>query len=165
MTTHLFDDVRLAIRGFRKTPGVTAVIVLALALGIGVNSSCFVYISGLLLHPFPYPQLDRIMTVWESPANQTGERGPVAPANFVDLKERSSSFAALSAFRQWNANLSGIGDPERVQACQVTREFFAVLGMPPTLGRTLEAVDSVVVSQGFWTSRLGADQSVIGKTV
>ena len=80
--THLVDDVRLALRGFRKTPGVTAVIVLALALGIGVNASCFVYISGLLLHPFPYPQLDRIMTVWDSPASHPGERGAVCPREF-----------------------------------------------------------------------------------
>jgi predicted permease len=163
---HLIEDVRLAIRGFRKTPGVSAVIVLALALGIGVNSSCFVYISGLLLHPFPYPQLDRIMTVWESPANQP-ERGPVAPANFLDIKEHSSSYAALSAFRPWNANLSGIGEPERVQACLVTPEFFAVLGIKPALGRTLEAEDAgaLVVSRGFWTSRLQANPSAIGKTV
>ena len=174
--THLIDDVRLAIRGFRKTPGVTAVIVLALALGIGVNSSCFVYVSGLLLHPFPYPQLDRIMTVWESPANQPADRSPVAPANFVDIKDAikgsSSSFSAISAFRPWDANLSGIGDPERVQACMVTPEFFAVLGINPSLGRALGAEDvtpgrpgSLVVSHGFWTSRLSSDPSVIGKTV
>ncbi|HTB12932.1 MAG TPA: ABC transporter permease [Bryobacteraceae bacterium] len=172
MTNHLIDDLRLAIRGFRKTPGVTAVIVLALALGIGVNSSCFVYISGLLLHPFPYPQLDQIMTVWESPANQPGDRGAVAPANFIDIKERIPSFAALSAFRPWNANLSGIGDPERVQACQVTPEFFAVLGIQPALGRTLEAEDAapgtagtIVISRGFWSSRLGSSPEAIGKTV
>ncbi len=169
---HLIDDLRLAIRGFRKTPGVTAVIVLALALGIGVNSSCFVYISGLLLHPFPYPQLDRIMTVWESPADQPGERGAVAPANFLDLKQRSSSFAALSAFRPWDANLSGIGDPERVQACQVTPEFFGALGLAPSLGRAFRPEDAesgrprtMVVSHGFWTSRLASDPSAIGKSV
>ena len=169
---HLLDDVRLALRGFRKTPGVTAVIVLALALGIGVNASCFIYVSGLLLHPFPYPQLDRIMTIWESPANQPGERGAVAPANFVDLKARSTSFAALAAFRPWNANLSGIGDPERVQACLVTPEIFAVLGLTPSLGRALGSEDAeagrpgtLVVSQGFWTNRLASNGAVIGKTV
>jgi putative ABC transport system permease protein len=163
---NVLDDVRLAIRGFRKTPGVTAVIVLALALGIGVNASCFVYVSGLLLHPFPYPQLDRIMTVWESPADHPAERGPVAPADFLDLKERSSSFAALSAFRPWDANLSGIGEPERVQACLVTPEFFAALGIEPSLGRVLDAGNAeLVISRGFWTSRLAASPSVIGKTV
>src|ERR1700684_4394344 len=98
---HLMDDVRLAFRGFRKSPAVAAVIVLALALGIGVNSTCFVYVSGLLLHPFPYPQLDRIMTIWESPANQPGDRAAVAPADFLDAKDRSTSFAALSALRPW----------------------------------------------------------------
>jgi putative ABC transport system permease protein len=170
--THLLDDVRLAIRGFRKTPGVTAVIILALALGIGVNSSCYVYISGLLLHPFPYPQLDRIVTVWESPANRPDDRGAVAPANFLDLKERSTSFAALSAYRPWDANLSGIGEPERVPACLVSPEFFSALGISPVLGRTLTAEDAqpgrpggLVVSRGFWSSRLASDPAAIGKTV
>ncbi len=166
LMTNLMDDVRLAIRRFKKTPGVTAVIVLALALGIGVNASCFVYVSGLLLHPFPYPQLDRIMTVWDSPADHPGERTPFAPANFLDLKERSTSFAAFSAFRSWNANLSGIGDPERVAAALVTPEFFAVLGMNPSLGRALGSDEKeLVVSRGFWSSRLGSNVSVIGKTV
>lgn len=162
---HLVDDVRLAIRGFRKTPGVTAVIILALALGIGVNSSCFVYVSGLLLHPFPYPQLDRIMTVWESPADHPGDRGAVAPANYLDMKEHASSFAALAAFRPWNANLSGIGDPERVQACQVTPEFFAALGIQPSLGRMESEPGAVLVSKGFWSSRLASDPAAIGKRV
>lgn len=162
---HLVDDVRLAIRGFRKTPGVTAVIILALALGIGVNSSCFVYVSGLLLHPFPYPQLDRIMTVWESPADHPGDRGAVAPANYLDMKEHASSFAALGAFRPWNANLSGIGDPERVQACQVTPEFFAALGIQPSLGRVESEPGAVLVSKGFWSSRLASDPAAIGKRV
>jgi putative ABC transport system permease protein len=164
---HLVDDVRLAFRGFRKTPGVSAVIVLALALGIGVNASCLIWVSALVLHPFPYPQLDRIMTVWEAPVNQPGQRGAVAPANFVDLKERSLSFAALAAYRPWNANLSGIGDPERVEACLVTPEFFWALGFPPTLGRTLrdEEPGTLVVSHGFWTTRLASDVAVIGKTV
>ena len=163
---NLFDDVRLAVRGFRKTPGVTAVIVLALALGIGVNSSCFVYISGLLLHPFPYPQLDRIMTIWDSPANHPGDRAAFTPANFVDVKEHTTSFAALAAFRPWNANLSGIGDPERVGAALVTPEFFAVLGIHPSLGRALGTDEKeLVVSRGFWSSRLASSPSAIGKTV
>jgi predicted permease len=172
LMANLIDDVRLAIRGFRKTPGVTAVIVLALALGIGVNASSFIFISGLLLHPFPYPQLDRIVTIWESPVNQPAERQSVSPANFVDLKQRSTSFAALSAFRPWNANLSGIGDPERVLACFATPEFFAVLRLEPLLGRALGSGDAepgrpgtLVVSRGFWTSRLASDKSAIGKTV
>jgi putative ABC transport system permease protein len=125
----------------------------------------------LLLHPFPYPQLDRIMTIWESPVNQPGERGAVAPANFLDL-QANSSFAALSAYRPWSANLSGIGDPERVQACQVTPEFFAALGLAPALGRAFGPDDvkpgrpgTLVISHGFWSSRFASDAAAIGKTV
>ena len=153
--------------GSGKTPGVTAVIVLALALGIGVNASLFrVHQRACCCIAFPYPKLDRIMTVWDSPANQPDDHGVFTPANFLDLKESSTSFEALAAFRPWNANLSGIGDPERVQACLVTPEFFATLGIEPTLGRELGSDEStLVVSRGFWTSRLGADKAAIGKTV
>ena len=169
---HLMDDLKLAFRGFRKTPGVTAVIVLALALGIGVNASCFIFVSSMLLHPFPYPQLERIMTVWESPASMPAERGAVSPANFLDIRERSASFEALSAFRPWNANLSGIGEPERVQACLVTPEFFAALGLAPELGRVFDSADAepgrpgaIVISRGFWVKHFAASPAVLGKTI
>lgn len=170
--SHLMDDLKLALRGFRKTPGVTAVIVLALALGIGVNSSCFIFVSGLLLHPFPYPQLERIMTVWDSPANLPVERGAVSPANFLDIKERSASFEALAAFRPWNANLSGIGEPERVQACVVTPEFFAALGLAPSLGRVITGDDAepgkpgvIVISRGFWAKHFASSPASLGATI
>jgi putative ABC transport system permease protein len=111
------------------------------------------------------------MTIWESPVNQPGERGAVAPANFLDL-QANSSFAALSAYRPWSANLSGIGDPERVQACQVTPEFFAALGLAPSLGRAFGSDDvkperpgTLVISHGFWSSRFASDAAAIGKTV
>jgi putative ABC transport system permease protein len=104
--------------------------------------------------------------------DRPGERAAVGPADFLALKEGDSSFAALSAFRPWNANLPGVGDPERVQARLVTREFFAVLGIKPSLGRTFvaEAAEpgrpgTLTVSHGFWTSRLASDASAIGKTV
>ncbi|HVO98711.1 MAG TPA: ABC transporter permease [Bryobacteraceae bacterium] len=169
---HLVDDIRLALRGFQKTLGVTAVIVLALALGIGVNASCFIWVSALILHPFPYPGLERIVTVWDSPANQPDDRGAVSPANYLDLKKRSSSFEALAAFRPWNANLSGIGEPVHIEACLVTPEYFAALGVAPTLGRVLNEDDAqagrrgaLVVSHDFWTTHLASNPAALGTQV
>ena len=171
MTT-LVRDLRYAVRGLKKNPGATAVIVLALALGIGVNASCFITVSAVILHPLPYPNLDRIMTVWESPANIPADRGPAAPANYFDWKEQSRSFQHLAAYRLWDANLSGIDDPERVLACQVTAEYFSVLGLKPALGRAFRAEDTsgagtnvLVVSDGFWKRRLAAASAVLGKTI
>ena len=165
-------DLRFALRGWKKSPVTTAVLILALALGIGVNASSFVTVNAIILHPLPYPKLDRIVTVWEAPTGQSADREPVAPANFFDLREQSRSFEALAAYRPWDANLTGAGDPERVAACLATPEFFQVLGLAPALGRTYSAVetesgrhDVVVVSQGFWKRRLAGDPAALGKTV
>src|SRR3974390_1083259 len=127
----LLNDLRCGLRDLKKNPGTTAVIVLALALGIGVNASCFSMVNALVLRPLPYPNLDRIMTVWEAPANVRGARGPAAPANFLDWRAQTRSFATVGAMRPWDATLSGIGDPERVQACRVTAEYFPVFGLTP----------------------------------
>ena len=162
---HLIDDVRLAIRGFRKTPGVTAVIVLALALGIGVNSSCFVYVSGLLLHPFPYPQLDRIMTVWESPADHPGDRGAVAPANYLDVQARATSFASLAAFRPGTRTCPGSAIRARCRLAWSRRSFSPYSGFSLRWAGREAGRGTVVVSKGFWSSRLASDPSAIGKTI
>jgi putative ABC transport system permease protein len=165
-------DLRFALRGWKKSPVTTAVLILALALGIGVNAGSFMTVNAIILHPLPYPKLDRIVTVWEAPAGQSADREPVAPANFFDWREQSRSFEALAAYRPWDANLTGAGEPERVAACLATPEFFQVLGLAPALGRTYSAAESgqerhdvVVVSQGFWKRRLAGDPAALGKTV
>lgn len=165
-------DLRFALRGWKQSPVTTAVLILALALGIGVNASCFITVNAIILHPLPYPGLDRIMTLWESPVGQSGKHEPVARANFFDWKERSQSFEALAAYRRWDANLTGSGDPERVRACLATPEFFQVLGLAPALGRTYRTGEAepgrngvVVISRGFWKRHMAADPGVLGKTL
>jgi putative ABC transport system permease protein len=168
----LLCDIRFGFRSLKKNPGTTLVILFALALGIGVNASSFSMVNALVLRPLPYPNLDRIMTLWEAPANVRGERGPAAPANFLDWKEQSRSFEYLAAMQPWDANLSGIGEPERVQACRTTAEFFPILGLRPLLGRAFRedetrgtSANVVVVSEGFWKRRLAGAPDAIGKTV
>jgi hypothetical protein len=94
----LIRDLRQAIRGFRKSPGTTAIIIVALALGIGVNVSSFIIVEGVVLHSPSFPQLDRLMMVWESPAGMAETREGIAPANYLDLKERNQSFQSLGAY-------------------------------------------------------------------
>ncbi|MGA8581728.1 MAG: hypothetical protein WB579_23785 [Bryobacteraceae bacterium] len=129
----LLLDFRYALRALRKSPGATAVAALALALGIGVNTSSFAWVNSLVLHPFPYPKLERIVTVWETIPKLAAERDLVAPANFFDWKEQDRSFDRLALYRPWDANLTGAHEPERIQACLVTADFFAVLGMKPVI--------------------------------
>lgn len=165
-------DLRYASRVLLHSPLTTAVAVLALALGIGVNASSFVSIDSMVLHPLPYPQLDRIVTLWETLPKLRTAQAPLSPADFTDIKNQNQSFSTLAAYRGWDASLTGSGNPERVQAALVTSDFFTVLGMPPELGRT--SIDRqnqpsrprvVVVSDGFWKSRLAGSPAAIGKPI
>jgi putative ABC transport system permease protein len=169
----LLLDIRYALRTLRKSPGATAVAALALALGIGVNTSCFIWVNALVLHPLPYPNLERIMALTETVPRLTDQRDlVVAPANALDWKEQSHAFEQMALYRPWNANLTGAHDPERVQACLVTANFFELLGMKPVLGRAFStqeeepaASGAVIVSHGFWQRRLGSNPNAVGRTM
>ena len=149
-----------------------AVAVLALALGIGVNASIFITVSALILHPLPYPNLDRIVTIWETPPKVHDQKSGFAPANFVDLKNASRSFQDLAEYRSWDASLTSTGTPERVQAAVVSPSFFTVLGTGAELGRVFTGGEdrraqsrAAVLSEGFWKSQLGGSSSAIGSTI
>ena len=168
----LFRDFRHALRGLPKTPAVSIVAVLALALGIGVNTSSFTAVNALVLHPLPFPHLERVMTLWETIPKLGAERDAVAPANFLDWQEQNSAFEQMAASRRWDANLTGVDEPERIQAYLVTPSFFPLLGLKPALGRTFSPGESepahdgvVVVSRGFWQRRLASAPDTIGRTI
>ena len=165
-------DLVYAYRVLRKTPTATAVTILALALGIGANIGSFVVINALLLHPFPYPNLDRIVTVWGSLPKSELNRAGVTPADFEDWKRQSRSFDALAAYTAGSANLTGAERLEPVQAARVGSAFFQVFGMKPVIGRVPVSGDDetatqqiAVVSNGLWRKRFAAAPDVIGKTI
>lgn len=168
----LVRDLRYAARVLLKSPVATSVAVLALALGIGVNASSFITISSLVLRPLPYPRLERIVTIWETPPKLHSQQSAFAPANFIDLRNQTRSFQKLASYRNWDANLTGIGTPERLQACLVSPSFFYVLGIGAEVGRTfVNDPDQpshsrvAVVSEGFWKSHLAASKAAIGASV
>jgi predicted permease len=168
----LGGDIAYAFRTLRKNTGFTLVAVLSLALGIGVNLACFASLYSMAIHPFPYPELPRIMTLSETRVNSPADRDPVAPANYLDWKQRSRSFEYLGAYRDWDVNLTGVDRPDHIQAALASTEFFSVLGIQPMLGRTFTAAECapghdavVVVSQGFWRTRMSAAPDAVGKTV
>jgi len=124
----------------------------------------------MLLRPFPFPKLDRIVTVWETAPKQNDTRLSPAPANFRDWSEQSMQFSQLAAVRGWDANLTGGNVAEHVEGSQVTAEFFSLLGMPLQLGRQIGGTDFqggvapvVVISHGFWQHHLGADPRLVGR--
>jgi putative ABC transport system permease protein len=168
----LLQDVRYGLRMLRKSPGFTAIAVLTFALGIGANTTIFSSVNAMLLRPFPFPHLQQVVAVWETVPKQNRVRLSAAPANFLDWAEQSKGFETLAAVHDWNVNLTGSGVAERVEAYQVTADFFRLLGVPPEMGRAIGTADFnhgvapiVVLSHGFWERHLGSDANVVGKAV
>lgn len=168
----LLQDVRHGIRMLAKDPGFTAVAMIALALGIGANTVMFSFVNAVLLHPFAFKHLDRIVGVWETVPKQNENHIKTAPANLRDWKEQSKGFDMLAASHGWDVNLTGAGVAERLEGYQVTEGFFSLLGMPPHLGRVITEGDFqpghtsvVVLSFGFWQRHLAADPGIVGKSL
>jgi predicted permease len=167
--TWLFDlahDARYALRTMGRSPGFTAVAVLALALGIGANTALFSIVDGVLFRPLPYADEDALVVVLEDGDN------PVSPANFVDWREQSSGFQGMGAAQYWTANLMGGDRPEQVFALQVTPDLFTVLGVSPLVGRMFRPDEatpgndrSVLLSHTSWQRRFAGDPGVVGRTM
>ena len=168
----LLQDLRYGLRMLGKSPGFTAVAVLTLALGIGATTAIFSSVNAMLLKPFPFPDLDRLVAVSETAPKQALGEMSAAPANFRDWQEQGKGFEFLAARHRWNVNLTGEGVAEHVEAYQVTAAFFSLLGIAPQLGRALNAGDYeagqtsvIVLSYGFWQRSLAGDPLVVGRTL
>jgi putative ABC transport system permease protein len=168
----LIQDLRYGARVLMKAPGTTAVAALALALGIGANTATFSGVRALVLNPLPFRDLDRVVRVWDSDPKHGAAQNMVSAGDFHDWRERSRSFARLAAFNVWNGNLTGAGDPERLQGAVVSPDLFPLLGMNALLGRTFDRVaelpgadDVVVLSHGLWQRRFGSDRNIIGRAI
>ncbi len=167
----MLGDIRLSIRLLLKSPVFTLVAVGALSLGIGANTAIFSVVNAVLLTPLPFHQPDRLVMVWES--SPSGKlTNVVNPTNFLEWRDRNKSFESIAALIQFPANLAGFGEPERVQCLVVTKDFFATLRVSPMLGRTFTAEEDapngprvVMIGEGLWKRRFGADPAIVGKTV
>lgn len=161
------------MRGLRKSPGFAVAAIVLLALGIGANTAIFSLVRAVVLRPLPFPDPDRLVLVWDDfSANGGPTRTNPSPADYVAWKEQSRSFSDMTAFIPNTYNLTGNGEPATLAGVRTTANFFAVLGMPPILGRTLDPADErsgaapvAVVSERLWRSRFGADPNLIGRTI
>jgi putative ABC transport system permease protein len=155
-----------------KSKGYTAVAVLALALGIGANTAIFSVADAFLLKPVALPNLENLVVLMERAPHQTADWTAASPANYLDWKRQSHSFAAFSPYTWDDANLTGIGQPERIIIARTAGNFFEVLGAKPLVGRVFLPEDertgqtqTVVLSYGAWQRRYAADPSIVGRTV
>jgi hypothetical protein len=165
----LRNDLVFAFRQMRRSPGFTTVAVATLALGIGANSAIFALVDATLLRPLPFPRPDRLVMVWERTPNAA--RASVSPMNLLDWNERTRTFDIIGGYVP---NVGGMvmsgadGMSETVPRQWVLSGFFDALGVRPVVGRTFLPADDaaradvVVLSEGFWRTRFGADPSVVG---
>jgi putative ABC transport system permease protein len=166
----MIQDLRRGIRLFARRPGLALAAVCSLALGIGANTAIFSVLNAVVLRPLPFPRADRLVIVWET--SDDNDRRPVAPANYVDWRRDSRSFASLAAYDTFAANLTGRGEPERLRAAGASGDFFATLGVQPLLGRTLLASDDApgaeavaVLTHGLWQRLFGGTTTAIGQAL
>ena len=169
----MFQDLRYGARMLVNNPGFAFVSVLTLALGIGANTAIFSIVNAVLLQPLPFSEPDRLVWVWGNIRNG-GNRASTSPLDYLDYRARNTSFEHFAATYSIPAffNLTGTGDPERLQGQAATGNFFQALGVNAELGRTflLENEEPgrdqvVVLSYRLWQRRFGGDPSLIGKTL
>ncbi len=172
MTT-LWQDLRYGMRMLWKHRGFTAIAVLVLALGVGANTAIFSVVNAVLLRPLPYPEAERIVTLWSTETRQGEERGSVAAPDFADWQKQSRVFDSVAAYHYSSLTVTGAGEPERVVAARVTAGFTQVLGVAPAIGRAFLAGEDqpggdnrvVVVSHGLWQRRFASDPQSLNRTI
>jgi len=164
------QDIRFAVRQLRAAPGFTLVAAMTLALGIGANSAIFALADAALLRPLPFPDSERLVMLWERRAD--GTRNAVNPVEFVEWSERHRTFDGLATVLAGGGAMTNAdGTTEQIDGQAVSTRFFDILGVGPIAGRTFQAGDEaaqnrvVVLGEGFWRERFGADPAVVGRVL
>jgi putative ABC transport system permease protein len=165
-------DVRYGIRNLGMHPGYTAVVVLILALGIGANTAIFSAVNGVLLRPLPYADGDRLVLLRQKAVLGGLDEVPVAPIEMADYETRTRSLASLVEHHTMWFNLLDRGEPTRVQTGVVSWDFFDVLGVKPSLGRSFRPEDEkagaqpvLILSHEYWQRQYGSDPKVVGRSL
>jgi putative ABC transport system permease protein len=168
----LFEDLRFGIRMFLKSPGLTAVLILTIALGIGFNSTLFSVVNTLLLNPLPLPDANHLAIAWTRSAKTGTNRLGATPEEFEEWQKRAPTYMTVAAQCRTFVNLGGTEEPERIQGGRVSTNFFSMLGIKPALGRDFLSEEDdlkggrvVILSESIWRRRFNADPGLIGGTI
>jgi putative ABC transport system permease protein len=167
---NLTKDIRFALRSLLRHPGFTAVALLTLALGIGINAALFSVVNGVLLNPLPFAQPEQLVVIDQSKPNF--ETGAIPYPNFLDLRKENQTFAAMSIFRSAAFSLIGSGEPERVNGRYVSAAFCSVFGITPVVGRGFlphedepGVMPTVLISHELWQRKFAGNPDVITRTI
>ncbi|HEV3041991.1 MAG TPA: ABC transporter permease [Candidatus Angelobacter sp.] len=166
------QHLRYALRNAFKAPGHSSLVVLALAIGIGVNTAIFSLANAAFFRPLPYPHADRLAFLWQSNIRTGETEGRVSYPNFADWKAQNQSFEDMAVFVTGKSVFAGAGDPERISGALVSANFFSVMGLTPLSGRVFSSDEQrpghanvILISYRLWQTRFGSDPHVIGRTV
>jgi putative ABC transport system permease protein len=166
----LLADLRVGVRRLRRAPAFTLVSAITLALGIGASTAIFSAVYPVLFQSLPYKNAARIVTISDRSAD--GSPMPIAFGTYREVLQRSHSFDALAVLKPWQPTFVGDAEPERLSGQRVSASYFTALGVTPALGRGFTDDDDrisgpnvVLLSDGLWRRRFGADPAVVGRQV
>src|ERR1700694_2858466 len=166
----LWQDIRFAVRMLVKNWTVTAIIVVVLGLGIGVNTAIFSVVNAALLRPLPYADPDKLVRLSEDSPNVP--QMSISYPNFLDWREQNKIFSGIAALQSRSLNLTGTGEPERLAGRAVSAELFDVLGVKPALGRSFATAEDrpganpvCMISNGLWQRRFGSNPELVNKQI
>src|SRR6185436_8418106 len=168
----LMQDIRFGVRTALKSKGVTGLAVVCLGIGIGLNTMMFSVTDGVLIQPLPYKDPERLLALNTTNKQQGIRRGNFSLLDVQDWRERTRSFSGIAALQYRNFTVSDGGDTDRYLGAAISYELFAVLGVPPQLGRDFSASDDrhgaepvVLLSDDLWKRRYNADPSIVGRAI
>jgi putative ABC transport system permease protein len=168
----LLQEIRFASRALRRQKLVAGAVVVTIALGLGANATAISMFHVLVWHPFPFDNVDRLVTISETSPRDSYPLESVAPANFLDWRRESDQLDRMAALLWWDVNFSGGDEPERVHGFRVSPAMFDALEIRPAVGRLLFASDEadgaarvVVLGDGLWHRRFGGRADVVGQSV
>src|SRR5262244_1768533 len=169
---NFLNDLRFAVRSLAHAKGLTATVILTLALGIGANAAIFALVRGVLLRPLVNRDEDRLIYIRQSAKGMGADNAAFSVPEMQDLRAGVRSISEFGDFSTIGFTMVGLGDPREVQAGVVGGSYFEVMGLKPVLGRLLDkrddgpnAAGAAVLTYRFWTTVLHSDRSVIGRQI
>jgi putative ABC transport system permease protein len=169
----LWKNFIYSVRMLFKKPGLTAVAIIAMGLGIGANTAIFSVVNTVLLQPLPYDQPEQLLMIATEQRNQALDgRGAFSVADFLDVQQRSTTLDYVATYQQSGTVMTEGGDPERLLGGMVNADYFQLLRVKPILGRVFTREEDkpggpsvILISHGLWQRRFGGDPNIIGREI
>ena len=173
----IFADLKLTLRRLRRAPGFAVTVLLTLAVGIGANTAVFSVVNSVLLKPLPYPESNQLIALRLDAPGAGGLASlsnglQLSPSMYLTFAEHNRTFQSIGLWSPGTANVTGVDQPEWVQADQVSDGVLQTLEVPPLLGRWFSSTDqdphgskTAMLSYGYWQRRFGGDRSVLGRAI